>query len=575
MKIFCFLVLLLVLCVSEVQARILFSDDFDHGSVFANGYEKWQLIDGTTDHWTIDEGVAQTVIYATYRMSVIVPRDEWWTQMRMPYLVTFLFKSQDYSDKNFVLGVRDKDNFYDVHFYGGKLTIEDVRNGVSIRQHFVPFSLGRHVFYLVRVEYDSAGFKIYINDELVISSPSAWAPLMDGKFGLKASTGAATPSRSQFDQIRVSSLVDHMPAFKQDDNLWAEEIYNHAAEWATQPTLSRWGCAVSAAAMLLRFHGFEWLGERLLDPSSLNAWLQTQADGYVGDGLLNWLAISRLSRELADQAEQSLPSLEFSHVSGNWSQLREFLLEKLEFGPQIGSTGGHFLLVDEFDVTDDDFRIRDPLFDYQWLSQSNPLRSLRLFRPSFTDLSYLLLVLPRHLSLSLSTEDWQEMEETLVASEGDEATGADYRLFLYQKPADQQLTMSFFGNNLSEVDLAKVKLFTYQTDGAMTVFSLADQLADGLDLQQVESLRWQLDYQKQAPSTISLEVIEKSTETLKLEYLDALLTQVNQAWQARQLSFYVYYQLQQLIGILREALDYLFLLDEFFAFYDLSFAKIR
>jgi len=281
----------------------------------------------------------------------------------------------------------------------------------------------------------------------------------------------------------------------------------------------------------------------------------------------------KIAPTLAQASTASLPSLEFSYVSGAWAELRTALLARLGGGPQIGSTGGHFVLVDAYEETADDFMIRDPLFAYQRLSESAPLHSLRLFQPSFTDLSYVLLVLPRTLAVSMVEEGWQELEESLAAAAGDERTGEAYRLFIYRQPPAQLLSVSFFGAGLHEVDLARVQLFVYQQQGELTVLNLAEQLAADLDLSKVERLRWQLDYQQQAPSTSSVEVVDKSVDTLKLEYLDALLLQVNQAWQARQLSFYLYYQLQQLIGTLREALDYLWLLDEFFAFYDLSFAK--
>ncbi len=548
-------------------STLLFSEDFD------SDFSKWQLLNGQWSYWYIQNQAAYAYINQTYRMSTLLPRDEWWSRVDVPYRVEFLFQTFDNSDKNFVLGMRDVHNFIDVHFYGGQLMVEQIRDGLSVRYAAVPWVLQKNRVYQLRADYSSAGFSLLIDGQLAFSSPAEWLPLPVGKFGLKASAGAVSNSRVMFDQIRVTTLVDPRPTFKQDQAEWAAETYDHASVWSTQPTLQRWGCAVTAAAMLLRFHGFEWLGERLLDPSSLNAWLQTQSDGYVGDGLLNWLAISRLSRELAQASAASLPSLEFSYVSGAWAELRAALLARLGGGPQIGSTGGHFLLIDEHEVIADDFTIRDPLFAYKWLSESAPLRSLRLFQPSFTDLSYVLLVLPRALSVSALEEDWQEMEESLVAAAGDETTGENYRLFIYRQPPEQLLTLSFFGAGLHEVDLARVQLFVYQQQGELTVFNLAEQLVADLDLSKVERLRWQLDYQQQAPSTSSVEVVEKSADTLKLEYLDALLSQVNQAWQARQLSFYLYYQLQQLIGTLREALDYLWLLDEFFAFYDLSFAK--
>ncbi|MHA2055175.1 MAG: hypothetical protein ACW99F_16470, partial [Candidatus Hodarchaeales archaeon] len=54
--------------------------------------------------------------------------------------------------------------------------------------------------------------------------------------------------------------------------------------------------------MVLQYHGHD------VFPDTLNSWLLNQPDGYIGNGYLNWLAVSRYS--LQNQSPSSSP-LEF------------------------------------------------------------------------------------------------------------------------------------------------------------------------------------------------------------------------------------------------------------------------
>jgi hypothetical protein len=89
-------------------------------------------------------------------------------------------------------------------------------------------------------------------------------------------------SQAYFDQVVVQSFNSTQVLFKQNDPLWANAIYDHASDWSSEPTMSRWGCALSSVAMLLKAYGYHNLpnGE-VLSPLSLNQWLMEETDGIL------------------------------------------------------------------------------------------------------------------------------------------------------------------------------------------------------------------------------------------------------------------------------------------------------
>jgi hypothetical protein len=50
--------------------------------------------------------------------------------------------------------------------------------------------------------------------------------------------------------------------------------------------------------MVFKYNGVKKLPNgKELNPDTLNNWLITQKDGYIGNGMVNWLALSRLSKQ--------------------------------------------------------------------------------------------------------------------------------------------------------------------------------------------------------------------------------------------------------------------------------------
>ena len=543
---------------------------------FNNGLEQWELINGNWSYWQINNQVLYGTLNQSHKLSTLVPKDEYWQNM-MEYSVDFVFKVFDSSDKNFVLGMRDANNFYDFHFYDQQLIVEDIRNGLSVHFATVPCVLLKNQAYQIHLLYSKAKIELWINGQLIFGTDQSWpAPIYGGKFGVKIATGGMAYSRAAFSQIRVSEINSNNVLFKQTDPIWSDAIYDHAAQWSAQPTIARFGCALSAAAMLLRAYGFMRLenGEEL-NPLTLNQWLKTQNDGYLGDGLVNWLAISRLSYVLSEQAEALLPKLEFSYFAMANAHDDHATLQSLLTNSQgqIASDGQHFFVIEQYVSESDDFKIKDPFYDQEFLSQKEQaIHSLRLFTPSQTDLGYFLLVLPRELTYLLTDADAHVLETSRVLEEiafEEERIGSAWQLIYYPKPASETFTLRLSSAQFTQDLLEKSRFYLYQSNGQVQTVNLIELLPVDLDYVNLASINLQIHYAKDETSAIEVTFANKTLDEQKMTKLAERTTWATAQFNQGKLSFYLFYQLNLLIDSLREHLDYFFLLEKFLEFHQL------
>ncbi len=180
-----------------------------------------------------------------------------------------------------------------------------------------------------------------------------------------------------------------VPDIKQYSPPWNDNVYDQATLWSSNPTIARWGCALTSATMVLKFFG------HTINPDTLNNWLKTQADGYVRNGLLNWLAVSRYTR-LHDSP--SSPTLEYRRLGA----INTNLINELTAGrPGILEEPGHFVvgknqLASSFGINDPAYSTRPTLNSY-----GNTFLSLGSYKPSHSDLSYLLLTTDGDVNITL------------------------------------------------------------------------------------------------------------------------------------------------------------------------------
>lgn len=101
-------------------------------------------------------------------------------------------------------------------------------------------------------------------------------------------------------------LVLDVPQFFQADPKWGHDLLGN-----TVGTLGGEGCAVTSAAMVLKFYGID------SDPGRLNRFL-TVHEGYEGSGWIRWEVAALFSPGIVEKAYEDLPS--YGRI--DWSLLK-------------------------------------------------------------------------------------------------------------------------------------------------------------------------------------------------------------------------------------------------------------
>jgi hypothetical protein len=567
-----FLVFFLFFESKALASQYFFEDDF--GSL-----DQWDLLNGNWDYWSTVDNSVEARINTRYRVSALAPKDQFWNDVE-EYEVSFDYISLDRADKNFALGMLPNAmTFYDFHFISTHLYVEDVRDGISIHSTAVPFSLEIGKKYQMRMVFSHEVIEFYIDDQLVFFTNENWPePRIEGKFAMRITTGSNYPSTARYSNLKIRDLAaNSFTYFRQDYPAWSAERYDTANLWATNTSIADWGCALSSAAMILDFYGHKKMpnGEDL-NPKTLNQWLLSEEDGYVGNGLVNWLAVSRLSEILSEQ--DAYPKLEFSYFSGDSVEVVSKLQESLSVNqPQIAAIPGHFFVVDSFDGQD--FSIKDPFYDYNFLSEREETPgSLRIFTPSFTDLSYFLLVLPVDFNYSFDGLDSFEIKESI--SHFDETTGDKFKLVYVRQPETASYSLELSWDFLELTSLDKMRFFSYQKSGELDSIDFS---SEEFDFQNNNSLNLKFDYFKDGEDNFSYQIIKNELEPSPTiipedpseeEKLVSFKDRINTALAEARLSFYLYYQLNQLVFNIESGNSVFSLLEKFLNFYDLDFETI-
>lgn len=185
------------------------------------------------------------------------------------------------------------------------------------------------------------------------------------------------------------------PYLSQKDVAWAGTEYDSSHLWAPllEQGIDRWGCALTSAAMILQQYGVKTITDNVdVNPDNLNTWLKAQVDGYIGPGLVNWIAITRYVRE--------------SYIAGHADTKLEFersYLPTAPILPVILGLPGHFVV-----AYDDDpltWIINDPAnLSNTSLNKSSTVNSVNRFVPSLTDLSYMMFVIDNAVTANLTNE---------------------------------------------------------------------------------------------------------------------------------------------------------------------------
>ncbi len=232
----------------------------------------------------------------------------------------------------------------------------------------------------------------------------------------------------------------NVPDIKQYSPPWNSQIYDNAIAWSSNPTIERWGCALTSAAMVLNYYNHG------IDPGSLNSWLNSQSDGYIRNGLLNWLAISRYTK-LHDSPAS--PSLEYQRLAGDLPTLAN---EILQSRPPILQEPGHFVVAKSQLPTT--FGINDPAYPNRTTlaSYSNSLEAIGSYKPSHTDLSYIYLLVDPNINMSVFDPNDNKLEGFSFTTQPltddmnpSNTSGTPLNTFLFPKPSDGEYRVELTG----------------------------------------------------------------------------------------------------------------------------------
>lgn len=528
--------IVLVLAQPIHAQTVVFSDTFDVG------FDKWEPTRDAAQYWTVENGQLHGTIPRGFTISELVPKDSYWNPdwKNIQYELDFLALSG--VDKNISFHFENLQNWYELHFTAGGMEILRLQDGAVPWRAQRPTRLQNNVTYHITLVLNQDRIQVLIDNVLVFDEIDPTFNNTYGKIGLKAGTGSIAPTHIVIDNVTVTSLdaqnTLNIPRVAQNDPAWADDEYDTASVWSPEnDSISSWGCALSSMVMVLTHHGItSFQDHTAITPKTLNAWLLQQPDGYIGQGLLNWLAVTRLTHQLSDLFQT--PKLEFSFQNTNIrTQLAdEFTLHQR---PAIINIPGHFLVSEGIvpNTAPQDFYIKDPAYAHTQLSQhqTEPI-SLRLFTPSQTDLSYFLAIPPStvsDLTISLAGQPQPTISTEETLSDFQQTNATSNQLVYLQKPANGDYSLSFSGQFGESYSFA---LLTYTQDGSVTVHTLVGTFGYLPEM-------YSLTYNK-----------ENTTSVLRSEYtLTSFSDELLIAYQESQLtSHFVWYELSRFISLIEK-----------------------
>jgi len=347
--------------------------------------------------------------------------------------------------------------------------IFDENDNIICVSCFAPFNYNFGEFNKIRLvfDYNTKLVQLFINDTLYIEdiyNGSTSTP----KVGL-ASLVRLIDSYidSRFDNFKITSQSNStsmsIPYLKQYSSPWGTLEYDSASHWyPNNPSISRWGCALTAATMILNYHaGHDDINNLLFSPEDLNNWLDINY-GYSRNGAVIWPAVTLYSKE-----NPGVPTVEFQYEDYHFNSTKSEL--ENNFPPLIKlknmlSGGNHFIVATG--IEDGDITINDPATTENiTLSQANSYwgDSFKIgkFTPSNTDLSYIVLFINKNFDIKVSRPSGQVVNESFYFEEGPmlDPTNPNnpseievLKAFYYPKPEIGTYQLVISGNGIYQLD---------------------------------------------------------------------------------------------------------------------------
>lgn len=458
------------------SSDILFSDDFESGN-----FDQWDTQDNTWSVNSINGSRKFGSTISTQNQSThATAGDTAWTN----YSLAAEIYAESGSDKNLMFRYQDVNNKYGLHIvnfqdhlYDG-ICLEKWVGGTFSDKCKWGIATYNQTDIRVRILAVGTAVRIYVNDNIIFDE-SNWGPIPSGKIGLRIAAGANYPAKVWYDNISVRQLSSlptplPVPILKQTDIRWGGDIYDSASTWASPapPTISRWGCAITSAAMNFLYQGVTQSPDGSpVTPRSINNWLLSQPDGYIGNGYVNWWALRRFTKQVHDQ--YGSPILDFRKFASFDSGILNAHLGNLNPDILGVNNNSHFVVATGQSIGS--YFINDPYFSKTELSQYGQVGSMMYYYPTSTNLSAIYLSTNPDVKLFLTNPSGYKLGQDpasgiltipayanygsvdpLVDDEGNQTDGFGYKELALPEPADSPYTLTVWSSDLSPYTLQMI-----------------------------------------------------------------------------------------------------------------------
>ncbi len=437
-------------------SEIIFQDNFEDGK--ANDWNVTSnscTFNGIPAEWKVVENKLGIKIDGGTCYSEITPNDNLWNTTKSDYNVEFDMTLVSGTDHHFAFRYANVNDWYNFHIQSpNKIIFQRMNNPSGGNIIYDDFSNGQTIHFKLTINRDH--LQVYIGQnpqKLIYDNPQMGNYYRTGKIALQGTAGSDPSSETYFDNIIVTSIDETIPPFdlkvpliKQISDPWQSQIYDSAIKWSSSPTIRSWGCALTSATMILNYYGINKLPNNTpLDPGTLNTWLKNQKDGYIGNGFINWLSLSRLSK-LAKNINKitNFDALEYSREGfADKEKLRDNINNNI---PNILEVPGHFVVGKG--INGNTFNINDPFYSKFSLAEyGNTFNSMGTYTPSNTDLSYIMLTVNPEINLELKDESGKVVgtnfvQEPITSDSNLNQSNQKIRIFYLKNPISQKYKLN-------------------------------------------------------------------------------------------------------------------------------------
>jgi hypothetical protein len=439
--------------------------------------------------WKVHDGMAGIAIVNQGSCTTnIMPNDTVWNNLGDNYIFEFDMKFVNGTDHNVAFRFTPSfpsNNWYDLHFQSpGDFIIERVGGTYNT---FVAGSYPNGKTYHLKIVVSTKNIKVFIDNTLVRDLAVDIDGFPTGRIALRAGTGADPNSETYFDNIVVTNIDEAgggilpVPYFSQNALPWGPSEYDSAASLGIpSPTMDRWGCAVTSAAMILKYHGMdEFTNGDPMNPGNLNHWLDNN-NGYQkrhGSSAIFWSSIQRLSKELFNAGKSNVKLVHSGHKPNvNTTNLlnNDLTTEEIPHLLQVNTQwGSHYVVAKG--ISNNGYFVNDPEWNYPDLTSftNNSYQYTHRYLPSQTNFSYIEFVADPNVEVLVTDSQGRRTGKKIVNGQTQEFTEIPNADYYFEPPI----------GNPNEEDLAETLgfgvnrfLLPEPTNGRFTLIISSNQL---------------------------------------------------------------------------------------------------